>query len=472
MNRSFPGFYKEMPGGYKIDRGYFSLFTRYAGISITSVPILTALIVVCALSAAAADTTVRRATVSLNDVELQKKMEGLHQHISRNFIHPELNIIYDCMASPQEKDRWGFLPTVEEVRANQPDACGWKTGMENCALSGGIYLAGMVYRYEVTGRPEHAADARRIYEGLRLLATVPKSKGFIARGLLPDGKTYYINSSVDQYTLYVFGIWTYYHSSIATDREKTEIRSIMHEVCNRIERDGFTINTDQGTPALVCEIGVIRSDRSSRLLEIYLVGYDIIGNEHWLDIYREKTAENNYARVTSVTDPAQVSSPYGTAQMAVFALLQNQASLIPLLELESSILLKAAYLEAIRTTAKVVSDRLVLFREYDPKMHNDNYRLGGWRRGESSRPGSLTTEFRVLRMPGEALIVMLMSHGASLVTPYAGLLDAGVAKELTDLSRELLSTYNYAKTRMSDGIYSEIAYWLAVKQGLFKYTAP
>lgn len=128
------------------------------------------------------------------------------------------------MASPREKDRWGFLPTVEEVHANKPDACGWKTGMENCALSGGIYLAGMVYRYETTSRPEHAADARRIYEGLRLLATVPKSKGFIARGLLPDGKTYYINSSVDQYTLYVFGIWTYYHSSIATEKEKTEIQ--------------------------------------------------------------------------------------------------------------------------------------------------------------------------------------------------------------------------------------------------------
>lgn len=433
---------------------------------------LTALVLTCVLIAEATDTTVHRPAVLLNDQDLQQKMERLHRHIRQNFIHPELNIIYDCMASPQEKDKWGFLPTVQEVHANKPDVCGWKTGMENCALSGGIYLAGMVYRYEVTGRPEHAADARRIYEGLRLLATVPKSKGFIARGLLPDGKTYYINSSVDQYTLYVFGIWTYYHSKIASEKEKAEIRSIMQDVCARIEQDGFTINTDKGTPALVCEIGVIRSDRSSRLLELYLVGYDITGDKRWLDIYREKTAENNYARVKTVTDPAHVNNPYGTAQMAVFALLQNQVSLIPLLQLEPSIPLKAAYLEAVRTTAKVVSDRVMLFREYDPKMHNDNYRLGGWRRGENPRPGSLTTEFRVLRMPSEALIVMLMSHGASLTTPHNGLLDAVVTSKLSDISRELLSTYDYPKTRMSDGLYSEVAYWLAVKQGIFAYTAP
>lgn len=450
---------------------FLTSFARSSCARHISRPLLTLVALYGLLTARATDTTDRTA-VQLNDHQLQQKMEELHEHIRKNFIHPDLNIIYDCMESPHKKDRWGFLPTVEEVHANQPDVCGWKTGMENSALSGGIYLAGMVYRYDATGRREHAADARRIYEGLRLLATVPKSKGFIARGLLPDGKTYYINSSVDQYTLYVFGIWTYYHSGIATEKEKAEIRSIMHDICDRIERDGFTINTDKNTPALVCEIGVIRSDRSSRLLEIYLVGYDVTGNERWLDIYREKTAENNYARLNTITDPAVVSNPYGTAQMAVFALLQNQASLVPLLQLESSLPLKAAYLEAIRLTAKVVSDRLLLFREYDPEMHDDNYRLGGWRRGENPRPGSLTTEFRVLRMPSEALIVMLMNHGASLTRPYPGLLDAAVTAELSALSRELLSTYDYPKTRMSDGLYSEVAYWLAVKQGIFKYTAP
>lgn len=416
------------------------------------------------------DSTNMRTVPVLSDREIQAKVEGLHQHIWKYFYNPQVNLLYDYIAPLQEKDRWGHLPTVEEVNARNPNVSGWGTGMEDGSINGGTYLVGMVYRHEVTGQPEHAEDARKIYEGLRLLGTVSERKGFIARSVLPDGKTYYTNSSVDQYTMYVYGLYTYYHSSIATEKEKAQIRSIMHDICTRIEDDGFDILTHDGKPALVSDIGVIRSDRSSRLLEMYRVGYDVTGDTHWLDIYQEKLAENQYARLRDITTPSRVDTP-GKSRSAVYCILQDQASLIPLFELETSLAIRAGYLEAIRLNANLVSDRVTLFREYDPDIHSDNYKLGGWRTGENPRPGGLSKEFNLVRNPCEALVVMLLAHDKYLIEPYPyqGEQDKLYTDYLRNITRELLSTYDFAKMRTFGSFYAEIAYWLAVKQGLFEY---
>lgn len=397
----------------------------------------------------------------LSDREIQAKVEELHQHIWKYFYHPKVSLLYDYIAPLKEKDRWGHLPTVEEVKASKPNVCGWGTGMEDGALNGGAYLAGMVYRYEVTGQLDHAEDARKIYEGLRLLGTISERKGFIARSVLPDGKTYYTNSSVDQYTMYVCGLYTYYHSSIATEKEKAQIRLIMHNICTRIEDDGFdNILTNVGKPALVSEIGAFRHDRSSRLLEMYRVGYDMTGDTHWLDIYQEKLAENHYTRLRNITTPFKQN---------VYGILQNQASLILLLELETSLPIKASYLEAMRLNTNLVSDRVTMFREYNPKIHSDNYKLGGWRKGENG--GLLSIERKPVRDPCEALVVMLLARDKYLTEPYPykGEQEKLYTDYLRNITRELLSTYDFPKMRTFGAFYAEIAYWLAVKQGLFEY---
>lgn len=419
----------------------------------------------------ATDSTGVRTTPELSDQEIQAKVEGLHQHIWKYFYHPQVKLLYDYIAPLQEKDRWAHLPTAEEVNANNPSVGGWGTGMEDGSINGGAYLAGMVYRHEVTGQPKHAEDARKIYEGLRLLGTVVDRKGFIPRSVLPDGKTYYTNSSVDQYTMYVYGLYTYYHSSIATKQEKAQIRSIMHDICSRIEEDGFDILTHDGKPARVSRIGAIRSDRSSRLLEMYRVGYDVTGDKHWLDIYEEKVAENQYARLRDITTPSRVNTMPWNVRQAVYGILQNQASLIPLFEVETSLLTKAVYLEAMHLNANIVSDRVTLFREYDPNIHSDNYTLGGWRTGENPRPGGLSKEFKVVRDPCEALVVMLLAHDKYLIEPYQYQGGKGklYADYLRNITRELLSTYDFPKMRTFGAFYAEIAYWLAVKQGLFEY---
>lgn len=441
-----------------------------------------------ALAARAAAQAADETITPLGDRELQAKVAGLHEHIWSHFIHPTVNLVYDYIAPPGSSNPWGHLPTPKEIKASQPNACGWGAGMEDCSINTGAYLAGMVERYAITRQPAHAEEARRLYRGLRLLGTVAPRKGFVARGVLPDGKSFYTNSSVDQYTFYVYGMWTYFHSPIATETEKGEIRAIMHDICARIEDDGFDILAADGKPALVSDVGVIRSDRSSRLLELYRVGADVTGEPHWLDIYKEKTAENKYARLRDVTTPSRVDTMPWKTRQSVYGILQNQVSLMPLLALEDSLPIRACYLEALRLDARLVDDRMAEFRQYRPAIHNDNYTLGGWRvaPGVDPRSAGMQKEFRFVRGPAEALVVMLLANGTHLNEPLPAKQPTAtknakpepkpepnqeeLAREyMRKNCRELLTTYDFTKMRTFSCIYPEIAYWLAVKQGLLKY---
>lgn len=402
---------------------------------------------------------------NMNDRVLQKKIEGLHRHIWKYFFHPEVNLIYDYIPPLSEKDRWKHLPTKEEINEGKPNLTGWTTGMEDCALNGGAYLAGMVYRYDVTKKPEHAEEARKIFQGLRLLGTVSHSKGFVARAVLPDGKTFYPNSSVDQYTMYVFGLWTYYHSSIATEEEKKQIDSIIDNTCKRIEKDNFEILSSDNKPAQYCDIGNISADRSSRVLEIFLIGFDITRQKHWLDIYTDKLKENEYARLQEIMNPAKVN------KLTTYSLLQNQVSLIPLFELEGLLPVKNCYLEALRINAKIAEDdRLLVYKDYRADIHTDDYTLGLWRKGEKPLPEILIDEYRLVRIPSEALLIILLSRNKYLFEPSTGDRDELFTDYLRDICHELLSTYDFKKMRGFGMIYAEIAYWLAVKQNLLVYT--
>jgi len=138
------------------------------------------------------------------------------------------------------------------------------------------------------------------------------------------------------------------------------MKEIINDICACIEKYGFSIPATNGIPAPVSDIGVIRSDRSSRLLEMYLVGYDVTGNEHWFEIYQEKLKENHYSRLYSILDPENIEYSYSprdkinnTAQ-ATWAILQTQYSLVPLFELETDITIRASYLENRSLIAPVV----------------------------------------------------------------------------------------------------------------------
>ncbi len=398
-----------------------------------------------------------------NDYELQKKMEGLHEYIREHFYNPDLNIFYEYINPKEEIGRWSHLPTKEEIAAAKPNPSGWRTGMEDGALNGSAYLAGMIYRYEVTGDPEHAEEVRKIFQGLVLLGTVSKEKGFIARSVLPDGKSFYPASSVDQYTMYVFGMWLYYNSNIASDKEKALIRKMINDICTRIEKDGFKILSAKGEKVTYGNIGNTFTDRASRLLEVLQAGYYITGEEHWLNIYQEKLQEKSYRRLKNTLLPSVLE------KCEAYTVLQNQVSLITLFELEKEIPIRSAYLCALNLNAKVAKETLVAYKEYKPETLPDFYQLGGWRNGQDSLPRNIYREYHQVRVPCESMIIMLLAQNLYLVEPFNGISDKKYAAFLREECLKLLSVYDYTKMESTACLYAEIAYWLAVKQKLLDY---
>ncbi len=397
------------------------------------------------------------------DYELQKKMEGLHEYIREHFYNPDLNIFYEYINPKEKNGRWSHLPTKEEIAAAKPNPSGWRTGMEDGALNGSAYLAGMIYRYEVTGNPEHAEEVRKIFQGLVLLGTVSNEKGFIARSVLPDGKSSYPASSVDQYTMYVFAMWLYYNSQIASEEEKALIREIIHDICARIEKDDFKILSAKGETVTFGNIGSTYTDRASRLLEVLLAGYHITGEEHWLDIYQNKLKEKDYCRLKNTMLPSVLK------KCEAYTVLQNQVSLVTLFELEKKIPIRSAYLCAIKLNADVAEEKLGAYKEYKPKVLPDYYHLGGWRNDQDSLPRNIYREYHHVRVPCESMIIMLLSQNLNLIEPFIGINDQKYAAFLREECLKLLSVYDYTKMESTACLYAEIAYWLAVKQNLIMY---
>jgi hypothetical protein len=215
-----------------------------------------------------------------SDSALWAKVAEAHEAMWRNYIDPNTFQVYTYLDSKSLGPR---LPSYADVAANKPGC--WGTAIENCALDGGAYLGGLLDRYAVTGDPQHAEEARKIYQGLRLIAEAANRKGCIPRGVMPDRKSHYPESSVDQYTMYVYGLWRYYRSPIATEDEKTEIRGVFDLLLKRLEADQFVILTDIGGPTKFGDLNALKPSRAERLLAILLAGADVTGDAHWKEIY-------------------------------------------------------------------------------------------------------------------------------------------------------------------------------------------
>jgi len=174
----------------------------------------------------------------LSDGELQRKALLVHALLWKYYHDPRTNMVYTII---EPHTGQVILPTREEVLNSIPNANGWSTCIEDCAGYGnGKHLAWLLVRHSVTRKPEHAEEARWLFRGLCTLGSAREGdEPFreIVRGVLPDGKTYYrgkyTGSSGDNYNGYCYAMWRYYHSPIAIEVEKQQIRRIMRLTCYR-----------------------------------------------------------------------------------------------------------------------------------------------------------------------------------------------------------------------------------------------
>jgi hypothetical protein len=125
-------------------------------------------------------------------------------------------------------------PTAEECREGKPNALGWYQPIENGAMFNGLYMDAAVNRWQHTRRPDDAAKARRLMEGLLFLNSLSDVRGFVGRGVTTDGKSHYPMGSNDQTLPWFYGLWRYWESGLATPEEKKRIEQHLVETVDVI----------------------------------------------------------------------------------------------------------------------------------------------------------------------------------------------------------------------------------------------
>ncbi len=188
-------------------------------------------------------------------------------------------------------------------------------------LENGHVLFALCDAYDATRDEFLAETARRIFEGMKLVATVSPVAGFVPRGPHPDGKSYYRNSSMDQHTTFVYALWRYHHSPLATEEDKRFIADELDSVARRLEQYDWGIRVEDGSRQAHVGFSWLQLTRTGAtvLLAVVAAVADVTGDEHWRDLYQELGAEKDGLRWQLLSVDAEAKWPPFTLYSNQFA---------------------------------------------------------------------------------------------------------------------------------------------------------
>ena len=286
--------------------------------------------------------------------------------LRQHFMHADNQMFYDYWWG---EPGFGHLPTADEVAREFPNAAGWGTGMENCALSAAQVLPGALLRHQLAPDDHSSGEARALFQGLVRLFHAASDPGFLPRGLALDGVSHYPNSSADQYTMVLYALYSYANSDVATAAEQQQIRDIWQSVLVRWERDDWEDRREDGAPAMFGDMNRVAPDRASRLLAALFGGFIVTGDQHWHRVYRQKLEEDGYARLRTGLPPAA---------SALYVHDQNQVAWRLLWELEEDGDLRQRYTDLMAENAASVAARLPAYTHFDRAEHARLLAVSNW----------------------------------------------------------------------------------------------
>lgn len=393
----------------------------------------------------------------ITDQQLYAKAQEAWRASRERFYDERTHLFYDYVCSYDPNQRLARLPTPEEIGRQYPNRNGWGTGMEDCAISGGLMLSMICDRFAATGDAGLRPFAGKVFAGMVLLRSLSPSEGFVIRGVCPtDGRSHYCESSRDQYTWYAYGLWRYYHSPLSRPAEQSTMRRIIASICTRLERNVVAANDyhigreDGSFDGIVDKMWENAAHEVARLPMIYAIGADLTGESRWRDLARRFS-------------PEAAMKSRGASTKIPYALLQQQVSLEALYELEKSPELKRQWLEAMRLVAGRAEIFLSRCREYQspdagvidldwrrwPLQNSMGYQV-------PTRPKVCRTEDRTVREPAEAALVQLLCPRPSLTPDQLALVKLMVAQ------------VDYSKSVWYGLYYTQAVYWRSVRLGLLK----
>ena len=171
-------------------------------------------------------------------------------------------------------------------------------------------LSAIVDLSEKNGASEYLKiSAKKVFDGLSLCCTVHGVKGFVARGVcVQDSKSIYINTSRDQYTHLVHGLWKYYNSKIIDANTKAKVCGLLSNIADRMiatvvpENDYDSLRADGSRCGLgICRMWNVGAHEAARLPMIYAAAWKTSGNIRYFKEYEKyfQSALEQSEKVTS-----------------------------------------------------------------------------------------------------------------------------------------------------------------------------
>jgi hypothetical protein len=387
-------------------------------------------------------------TLAADTPPIGNTVEGLWKVTWERFYLPRTNQFYDYLTSYESDQSLAHLPTAAEVKRQYPNECGYDTGMEDGMISAGVLLSLIIDRYAVTQEEFLRQRALDVFRGIQRSATAHGVPGFLARAVCPEDLTsIYPNSSRDQYTHAVHGLWLYANSPLCSPGTHKKIATILSAIADRMTRnvtpendyDSLRADGSRDTRG-ISRMWEVDAHEAARLPMIYAAAWDVTKNPAYYERYRH------------YIEPAINQSFAISDRCATYALLQMQASLELLLSLEKETPLQEKMRRILEKVAARCAERAVAA---DQRAKNlDLTRLcTDWRTGEGLSPkGHYRAVWYCIRESGEAALAQLVVAHQAFPPAQQKLLEAAI----TRLDPQRVS---------SCGIfYLQAAYWKALRR--------
>ncbi len=347
---------------------------------------------------------------------LDNRVRELQAVLEECFLFRKLGLCYDYGTTPEDFPR-NTLPVSDETRRGIPNRSGLYTGINRSAENNALLFDGYLLRVECGFAGEN--DERildRLIGGLIRTAT-SGPKGFLIRGLSPDGRGFYPTSSVDAHLLWAFSLWRGATTAAIAPESQGKMQNIAAKWINRIEQDAFRITAIDDGPSPEGALDAADAETGPKLLALLAVAGAVTGEEKWLERLNAFAAADDGVRIApppeTVTDPARV--------------LRLQIAWHLLRQLDPDEARRAEAPSRMGVLARRAATHLGAFRSLDPAVLEETPALD-WRAAigtdAKEEPPPLPPEWARVRHEAETAGAAAQGALALLLAPETELVEA------------------------------------------------
>lgn len=217
--------------------------------------------------------------------KLKNLISYLDTHIWEKLFCEKTSLFYDRICD--EQNPFAHLPTPEEISKQFPNPCGWGTGMEDCSINAGHMLEILTLQHKIFNI-DVTDSTTKVINGISLCESVHGKHGFLVRGVSPfDKKSCYFNSSRDQVTMVVGGLFDIFNNiNTLSDENRTQIQKILFDIATYTNKtitkeNNYSYLRLDGGKAIVSKLWDCDVHEMLRLPMIYAAAGEICGSEYF-----------------------------------------------------------------------------------------------------------------------------------------------------------------------------------------------